>query len=275
MSPNKADLNLNTELIPEVIQLLNSEIQSVEVSPMQVQNQNQVQMTDAKRRESTEVYHCTIENVRTKWEIKVDKTRTYYTIERKVLVPDYGEDWEILEICNHNKEWGKEAKLLVRWNSGQREWSYISNVMIDDKDKVISYVENNQLNWNTLGYNYIPENVETEVSETSNDNNNTEGSNNAEVANTNEAEVTNNNEAEITKNYEAEVTKNFEAEVTKNNEAEVTKNNNDAEVSNNDAEVSNKNAEVTDKGAEVTNNDDNGKEVINNVEEATLDKLNE
>jgi hypothetical protein len=86
-----------------------------------------------------------------KWEIPVDKTKEYWTIQKLVLNKDYGE-YEYEKICNHKKEFFKPAVFLVLWNSGQREWTAIEHCVVDGPALVIEYMEENNLDYDKLGY---------------------------------------------------------------------------------------------------------------------------
>lgn len=87
----------------------------------------------------------------TKWEFNVDKNKKYHTVEKKVLVRGYGE-LEILEVCNLKKEYNKEAFLLIRYNSGQREWCTIEPCLEECPDLVTEYLKENKLTLDKLGY---------------------------------------------------------------------------------------------------------------------------
>lgn len=84
-------------------------------------------------------------------EIAPDRTKEFWTVERKRLVKGIKE-WEIEEICNHKKEYDKEAMFLIRYNTGQRDWCLIEPCVQECPDLVLKYVTEHLLTWNALGY---------------------------------------------------------------------------------------------------------------------------
>ena len=87
-----------------------------------------------------------------KWDIVVDKSKEFYTANRKVLNRNYGKVYVIEEVCNVQKEVGKEAVFLLRYNSGQRDWCAIEPCLKECGTKVNFFMKDNGLTWEKLGY---------------------------------------------------------------------------------------------------------------------------
>jgi hypothetical protein len=125
----------------------------------------------------------------------VDKTKQYYTAEKKVLKKGYGE-LAIVEVCNHRKEKECEAKFLIRYNSGQRDWCSIGAVLYEVSELAEVYMKDCKLTWETLGYDI---NNQNKVNEQDND----ETKSNetlTETNETNETTIDNNKRNEIENN---------------------------------------------------------------------------
>ena len=67
------------------------------------------------------------------WEIERDWSAKYFrrsskNLNKKIRI------FKIIELCNLRKQYGFEGELLVRWNNGQRDWSPVSQVYVDNNN---------------------------------------------------------------------------------------------------------------------------------------------
>lgn len=65
------------------------------------------------------------------WEIERDWGAKYYRRSTKILIKIKKCDYKVDEVVNHRKQSGFEGELLVVWNSGERDWSPVSQVHAD------------------------------------------------------------------------------------------------------------------------------------------------
>jgi hypothetical protein len=129
-------------------ELLNEDLVTLDPnSPLKVQTETENKLESTFNKE-------VIQNKlpkKSKWEIPVDKTKPSFTAERKVLNKKYGE-LKIVEVCNVMKEFGKEAKILLRYNSGQRDWCGVGPCITECTTMLEEFMNNNDLTWEKLGY---------------------------------------------------------------------------------------------------------------------------
>jgi hypothetical protein len=90
-------------------------------------------------------------NKNKKLELPPNRTCKYYTAERKSTVKDI-EELQIVEICNRKKEQNEEGKLLIRYNSGQRDWCRIEPILCEVPEMVLNYMQQQKLSWDDLQY---------------------------------------------------------------------------------------------------------------------------
>ena len=90
-----------------------------------------------------------------KWEIERDWSRKYYRRNDKKLNKKKGD--KLQEICNHRKHYRFEGELLIMWNDGKREWSYMSSVFHDANSMVVDYIEKQEFSIHIMcfGMNFI------------------------------------------------------------------------------------------------------------------------
>lgn len=67
------------------------------------------------------------------WEIERDWSAKYFRRSSKILNKKI-RIFKIIELCNLRKQYGFEGELLVRWNNGQRDWSPVSQVYVDNNN---------------------------------------------------------------------------------------------------------------------------------------------
>ena len=75
------------------------------------------------------------------WEIERDWGAMYYRQSTTILIKNI-RNLRIIDLCNLRKQYGFEGELLVRWNSGQRDWSPVSQVYVDSNNAYTLMVNN-------------------------------------------------------------------------------------------------------------------------------------
>jgi hypothetical protein len=80
-----------------------------------------------------------------------DKTRRYWTAETKIQRKN-NKELEIIKVWNYKKVVGKEAKLLVEYNDGRRDWGNIADVLEDVSDLVYQMMDECKISFEMLGY---------------------------------------------------------------------------------------------------------------------------
>lgn len=71
------------------------------------------------------------------WEISRDWTAMFFRRSTIILYKVRKCDYKITEIANHRKQAGFEGELLVVWNSGERDWSPVSQVYNDNYQELV------------------------------------------------------------------------------------------------------------------------------------------
>jgi hypothetical protein len=71
------------------------------------------------------------------WEIKREWDAKYFRRSTRILFKIKKCDYKVDEIVNHRKQAGFEGELLVVWNTGERDWSPVERVFVDNNEAMV------------------------------------------------------------------------------------------------------------------------------------------